>query len=183
VLASALAGVHPSIDDAVDAMVRPARRIKPDSKSAKAFDALYDRVYRHGFSALKPLSHRTSTEAITASDDRRGVVSASLLAADAGHLGDAASDAEQKMSLNLPGASMASDVALTPSPRQFRDRIVPRRPTPFYMPAPTGCTSTSSTVRRRRTAPCRRWGPRPSGRCGSDCRTLTWTCTWGADSA
>ena len=116
VLASALAGVHPSISEAVEAMVRPARRIKPDSKSAKAFDALYDRIYRHGFSALKPLSHRTSTEATAASDDRRGVVSASLLAADAGHLGDAASDAEQKMSLNLPGASMASDVALTPSP-------------------------------------------------------------------
>ena len=116
-LASALAGVHPSINDAVEAMVRPARRIKPDADAAKAFDALYDRVYRHGFSALKPLSHRTSTEATAASDDRRGVVSASLLAADAGHLGDAASDSEQKMSLNLPGgASMASDVALTPSP-------------------------------------------------------------------
>ena len=62
-LASALAGVHASINDAVEAMVRPARRIKPDADAAKAFDALYDRVYRHGFSALKPLSHRTSTDA------------------------------------------------------------------------------------------------------------------------
>ena len=85
-------------------MVRPARRIKPDANAAKAFDALYDRVYRHGFSALKPLSHRTSTDARPEATERRGVVAASLLAADAGHLGDAASDAEQKMSLNLPGA-------------------------------------------------------------------------------
>ena len=89
-LASALAGVHASISEAVEAMVRPARRIKPDADAAKAFDALYDRVYRHGFSALKPLSHRTSTDARPETTERRGVVAASLLAADAGHLGDAA---------------------------------------------------------------------------------------------
>ena len=90
VLASALAGVHPCINDAVEAMVRPARRIKPDADAAKAFDALHDRVYRHGFSALKPLSHRTRPSARPETTERRGVVAASLLAADAGHLGAAA---------------------------------------------------------------------------------------------
>ena len=68
----ALAGVHPSISEAAEAMVRPARRIKPDAAAAKAFDALYDRIYRHGFSALKPLSHRTSTDARPEATERRG---------------------------------------------------------------------------------------------------------------
>ena len=148
-LASALAGVHASINDAVEAMVRPARRIKPDADAAKAFDALYDRVYRHGFSALKPLSHRTSTEATAASEDPRGIVAASLLAADAGHLGDAADAVLHAgadwLHVDIFDGSKASNGALSSMGPQTVKALRKRLPD-AYLDVHVGCRDPAAVV-------------------------------------
>ena len=148
-LASALAGVHASISEAVEAMVRPARRIKPDADAAKAFDALYDRVYRHGFSALKPLSHRTSTDARPEATERRGVVAASLLAADAGHLGNAADAVLHAgadwLHVDIFDGSKASNGALSSMGPQTVKALRKRLPD-AYLDVHVGCRDPAAVV-------------------------------------
>jgi xylulokinase len=54
ILAAAAAGVHPSVEAAVAAMVAPGRTFAPDPGNEARYDALYA-VYRKLYPALKGL--------------------------------------------------------------------------------------------------------------------------------
>jgi ribulose-phosphate 3-epimerase len=90
VLASVGIGIHRDFGAAVKAMVRPSRRVLPDSKTKRSYTDLYKQVYSKLGEAARPISHSiadirggTDSTASFSSPKKRGVVvSPSLLAAD-----------------------------------------------------------------------------------------------------
>jgi len=57
ILASVGVGIHDSVQDAVQAMVRTAKRVEPNPDAAEAYDDIYKEVYRHVAEAARPISH------------------------------------------------------------------------------------------------------------------------------
>ena len=57
ILASVNAGVHETVNDAVNNMVRKAKRIKPSEVSSKTYDELYTCIYSGLGSATRPIHH------------------------------------------------------------------------------------------------------------------------------
>eukprot|EP00536_Pseudo-nitzschia_multiseries_P002107 jgi/Psemu1/294700/fgenesh1_pm.28_\ len=55
ILASVNAGVHKTVDDAIDHMVRKSKRIKPAEATAKIYDGLYNGIYSKVGSATRPM--------------------------------------------------------------------------------------------------------------------------------
>lgn len=85
ILASVAAGVHKSVDDAVEAMVRTSETIKPNKKTASVYTNLYENVYSKVSEAVRPVAHaiaslRGGGHAPDTRDDT--IISPSLLACD-----------------------------------------------------------------------------------------------------
>lgn len=57
ILASVNAGVHKTVNDAVNSMVRKSKRVKPSKVSLKTYDELYTRIYSGLGSATRPIHH------------------------------------------------------------------------------------------------------------------------------
>ena len=57
VLASVGAGVHETVGEAVENMVRTARRIEPQKEISEAYTKLYNGVYKHLPDAVRPVVH------------------------------------------------------------------------------------------------------------------------------
>lgn len=57
ILASVGAGVHETVEDAVNAMVRVSRRVEPETKAAESYDKIYNEVYSKLSSSVKPIAH------------------------------------------------------------------------------------------------------------------------------
>jgi len=57
ILASVCGGVHDSIPDAVQALVREAKRITPNEEAKNAYQALYDQVYSKVAKSVRPIVH------------------------------------------------------------------------------------------------------------------------------
>jgi len=57
ILASVNAGVHKTVDDAIDHMVRKSKRITPSEAASKTYDELYNRIYSGLGSATRPVAH------------------------------------------------------------------------------------------------------------------------------
>lgn len=57
-LAATGGGLHPSLDHAVRAMVRPGQRFEPDAAHVRTYDQLYREVYVPMYARLAPLYHR-----------------------------------------------------------------------------------------------------------------------------
>ena len=57
ILASVNAGVHANVDEAIDCMVRKAKRVVPSEAASKAYDKLYKSVYSKVGSATRPVAH------------------------------------------------------------------------------------------------------------------------------
>jgi len=150
VLASALAGVHGSVAAATDAMVRPAFTVEPGPDAA-ALDEVYRRVYRHGAKTLAPLSHRTAARPRPAAPQKStaGLVAASLLAADAAALGDAAEAAldggSDWLHVDVFDGSAASNGALSSMGPQTVAALRARLPT-AYLDVHVGCQNPDAVV-------------------------------------
>ena len=92
ILASVCGGVHASIPDAVQALVRVAKRIHPNEEAKDAYQALYDQVYSRVSESVRPIVHsiaelRGGGAAAANNDDDSSlsssfIVSPSLLACD-----------------------------------------------------------------------------------------------------
>lgn len=57
ILASVSAGVHETVDEAIDHMVRKSKRILPSETVSKTYDELYNRIYRGVGDATRPVAH------------------------------------------------------------------------------------------------------------------------------
>lgn len=57
ILASVSAGVHETVDMAIDRMVRKSKEIKPSDTVSKTYDELYNCVYKGLGSATRPVAH------------------------------------------------------------------------------------------------------------------------------
>jgi len=57
ILASFGVGVHPSVDKAVESMVRIEKRIEPNAETARIYNALYHNVYSKVAEAIRPVVH------------------------------------------------------------------------------------------------------------------------------
>jgi ribulose-phosphate 3-epimerase len=103
ILASVHAGVHQSLEDAVQHMVRPAKRIEPSVATSKTYDQLY-RIYSGLSETARPVVHAMASlrgggggPAVTSSETSQGrmatrrripTISPSLLACDWSKIGD-----------------------------------------------------------------------------------------------
>ena len=94
ILASVGVGIHASVQDAVNAMVRTAQRIQPNPDVVNIYSKLYENVYRKVADAARPVAHAIHDELTSATDVRGGsqdpsplqkrdvIISPSLLACD-----------------------------------------------------------------------------------------------------
>ena len=92
ILASVCAGLHTSVEDAVDAMVREARRVEPEPNAVESYDKIYRKVYSQLSSSLRPTMHALAklrggaTHGNTGKHDPKTIISPSVLAADWAHM-------------------------------------------------------------------------------------------------
>ena len=90
ILASVNAGVHGSVKEAVDAMVRTMKRVKPNEINAPIYSDLYNNIYSKVGDAVRPIAHAigslrggdTASTGVTTGQRSRPVISPSLLASD-----------------------------------------------------------------------------------------------------
>ena len=86
ILASVGVGIHASVDDAVEKMIRRERKIEPREDVRKVYDRLYNELYLKLRPGVKPVFHAISE--VRGGDASRGhsnkpyIISPSLLAAD-----------------------------------------------------------------------------------------------------
>ena len=87
VLASVGAGVYETVDEAVQNMVRTARRIEPQKEISQAYTKLYNGVYKHLPDAVRPVVHAIAALRGGSTEPKHtsaspSTISPSLLAAD-----------------------------------------------------------------------------------------------------
>ncbi len=88
ILASVGAGVHQSVEDAVDAMVRVSRRVEPEASAVESYEKIYLNVYSKLSSSVRPITHVLAKLRGGAVDHNAGkygqetTISPSVLAAD-----------------------------------------------------------------------------------------------------
>jgi len=97
ILASVGAGIHESVGDAVNAMVRVSRRVEPDKTTAEAYDKIYNEVYSKLSASLRPIVHSlaklrggsmdSNGEPVRKQRTRDTLISPSVLAADWANMG------------------------------------------------------------------------------------------------
>lgn len=95
ILASVGAGIHNSVEDAVNAMVRVTRRVEPNEPIAAKYDEIYSEAYSKLSSTVRPIVHSLVTlrggVIMNNNDDEENkevVVSPSVLAADWSSMGN-----------------------------------------------------------------------------------------------
>jgi ribulose kinase len=81
ILASVGVGIHKTVEDAVNDMVRVSRRIYPNQEVADQYDRLYKDIYSTVFEAVKPISH-TIHQLRGGGQPNQFTISPSLLACD-----------------------------------------------------------------------------------------------------
>lgn len=91
ILASVGAGIHATVEDAVNSMVRTSKRVEPRRKEAITYTALYDKIYINLSPSVRPVVHAIATlrgggykDIIHGKEQKQGEVeiSPSLLASD-----------------------------------------------------------------------------------------------------
>jgi len=87
ILASVGAGVHSSVEEAVNAMVRVSRRVEPDANTVDKYDNIYNNVYTKVSPAVQPIIHNISAlrgggGGVEICESDGVIVSPSLLACD-----------------------------------------------------------------------------------------------------
>lgn len=82
ILAAVGAGIHESIEQAVEAMVRTSKRIEPDPERAKSYNVLYEHTYAKVSPAVRPVMHAIG--ALRGGENRgnKVIISPSLLSAN-----------------------------------------------------------------------------------------------------
>ena len=94
ILGSVVSGIHNSVEDAVNAMVRVSRRVEPDEQRAVIYDKIYSEAYSKLSSTVRPIVHSLATlrggASMNKNHDEKNeevVVSPSVLAADWSSMG------------------------------------------------------------------------------------------------
>ena len=101
ILASVAAGIHPSVEAAVEHMVHVDRTVHPSLETAQTYTTLYEQVYKQVRPAVQPIVHTIATlrggsiethrndddDESTKEKDKTITISPSLLAADWSQLG------------------------------------------------------------------------------------------------
>jgi len=98
ILASVNSGIHPSVNHAVEMMVRTVQKLEPSAEVAATYDQLYREVYSHLGKAVRPIAHAIAglrggdVSSLEFDGDKAGmvasrsirdvIISPSLLAAD-----------------------------------------------------------------------------------------------------
>ena len=83
ILASVSAGIHESVNDAIQCMVRKAKTIMPSPEISKTYDELYKRVYKGLGDATRPVAHSIASFARGGGQKSKfPTISPSLLASD-----------------------------------------------------------------------------------------------------
>lgn len=131
ILASVGVGIHQDVEGAVQAMVRPARRVEPDQKVAAEYAKLYENVYSKVGEAARPIAHAISElrGGGEESANNRGegvIVSPSLLAADwadmKGEVNRCVEAGTTQIHVDIfDGVSIDSPLALTFGPKMVQD--------------------------------------------------------------
>lgn len=83
ILASVSAGVHESVDTAVEKMVRKAKTVAPSPEVSKTYEDLYNNVYKGLGDATRPVAHAIASMSRGGGQEQKyPTISPSLLAAD-----------------------------------------------------------------------------------------------------
>ena len=80
ILASVSAGVHESVDVAIQKMVRKSKTVQPSERVSKTYDDLYNKVYKGLGDATRPVAHAIAS--LRGGSQQVPTISPSLLAAD-----------------------------------------------------------------------------------------------------